>query len=163
MGIYKDLNKDKSYHRAFFLFASIALASVCSVYPVACFKKFSGKEKAKIDREVAELERQQREDNEWERSHRPRRARHRSYSPARTSRRPRHHRRHSPARPDHHHQGMNGIHQVADYEIGDPQRSRRSHATDRALDRERFERHGGNPPPRRYHHSSWEGVLGPMP
>ncbi|KAL1586316.1 hypothetical protein WHR41_05456 [Cladosporium halotolerans] len=98
MGFYKDLNKDKSYHRANFLCAAIALAALCSVYPVACFKKFSGKEKAKMKAELAELERQQQEDSEWERNHRPRRARHRSHSPPRTSHRPHRHRRHSSAR-----------------------------------------------------------------
>ena len=48
-----------------------------------------------------------------------------------------------------------------DHEIGDPQITRRTHANDRAIDQERFKRHGGHPPPRRYHYSSWEGVLGP--
>jgi hypothetical protein len=68
MGFYKELNKEKSYHRAIFLFATAALAGICSIYPMACFKKFSGREKAKVDQELANLERQQRQDNEWERT-----------------------------------------------------------------------------------------------
>jgi hypothetical protein len=102
MGFYKELNKEKSYHRAIFLFATAVLAGICSIYPVACFKKFSGREKAKVDQELADLERQQRKDNEWERTHRPRRSRARSHSPPRTSRRPHHERRHSSAKPTSH-------------------------------------------------------------
>ena len=72
MGFYHNLNKEKSYHRGIFLAATIGLAGLCSVYPLACFKKFSGREKAKVNQELAALERQQREDNEWERTHHPR-------------------------------------------------------------------------------------------
>jgi hypothetical protein len=103
MGFYHDLNKEKSYHRAIFLAATIGLAGLCSVYPIACFKKFSGREKAKVNSELADLERQQREDNEWERTHHPRQARHRSSSPPRSSQRPRRERRHSSTRPTREH------------------------------------------------------------
>jgi hypothetical protein len=99
-GFYHNINKEKSYHRGIFLAATVGLAGLCSVYPLACFKKFSGREQAKVDQELADLERQQREDNEWERTHHPRRSRRQSYSPPRSSRRPRQERRHSSAKPE---------------------------------------------------------------
>ena len=69
MGFYHNLNKEKSYHRGIFLAATIGLAGLCSVYPIACFKKFSGREKAKVNQELAELERQDRKSTRLNSSH----------------------------------------------------------------------------------------------
>nr|OQO28830.1 hypothetical protein B0A51_05243 [Rachicladosporium sp. CCFEE 5018] len=61
MGFYADINAEKSYHRCIFLSCALGLAGLCSVYPLACFKKFSGKERAKLNREVKDLEHHQKE------------------------------------------------------------------------------------------------------
>ncbi|KAK0290409.1 hypothetical protein LTR35_002352 [Friedmanniomyces endolithicus] len=51
------VQEEKSYRRAIFLAVSLALAGVCSVYPVMCFKNYSTKEKDKLNSKVAQVER----------------------------------------------------------------------------------------------------------
>ncbi|TKA70690.1 hypothetical protein B0A55_06998 [Friedmanniomyces simplex] len=51
------VHEEKSYRRAIFLAVSLALAGVCSVYPVMCFKNYSTKEKDKLNSKVAQVER----------------------------------------------------------------------------------------------------------
>ncbi|KAK0940315.1 hypothetical protein LTR29_008054 [Friedmanniomyces endolithicus] len=57
------VQEEKSYRRAIFLAVSLALAGVCSVYPVMCFKNYSTKEKDKLNSKVAQVE-QKAEDAE---------------------------------------------------------------------------------------------------
>ncbi|KAK3672066.1 hypothetical protein LTR78_008036 [Recurvomyces mirabilis] len=47
------VNEEKSYRRALFLFASLALAGACSIYPVMCFKAHSSKERKDTAVEIA--------------------------------------------------------------------------------------------------------------
>ncbi|RMY20449.1 hypothetical protein D0867_03993 [Hortaea werneckii] len=51
---HQQAHEEKSYRRAIFLFVSLAVAGACSMYPVACFKNYSSKEKAKLDKKCAE-------------------------------------------------------------------------------------------------------------
>lgn len=168
MGFYKELNREKSYHRAIFLAAAVGLAGLCSLYPVMCFKKFSGKEKAKLNKQVEELEQRNKDDDEWERTHYPRHARRRSYSPPRTAHRPRHQRRHSSARdaPARQPRAIDGRERRHHRPRGEEQEfleeRRRRRENDRTVDPERFERHGGHPPQRRYRPNSWDPVLKPL-
>jgi hypothetical protein len=161
MGVYADLNKDKSYHQCIFLSVALGLAGLCSIYPVACFKKISGKERAKLNNQIKELDRHQKEDEDWEQNHHPRRARHRSHSRARTSRRPHHH--HQSSR-DHrhederHHETKGKRRRVQDHEMlpqdVDPHRRWMSHTSDRQWEQEK-------PQPRRHAHDPWEGPIVP--
>lgn len=151
------VNEEKSYRRALFAFAALALAGCCSIYPVMCFKNYSSKEKERLNRKVAKVERKAEEGEEWLRSHRPR-TRHHSHSPHKTARLPDHHhhrRRHSSVHHGHRHR--QGRYEEDDLEMESvygnyPLSS--SHAYDRQLDGDRRRRHHGHPPPRRYHHSS---------
>ncbi|RMY36658.1 hypothetical protein D0865_13579 [Hortaea werneckii] len=49
---HQQAHEEKSYRRAIFLFVSLAVAGACSMYPVACFKNYSSKEKAKLDKKT---------------------------------------------------------------------------------------------------------------
>ncbi|KAI7086440.1 hypothetical protein KC356_g5004 [Hortaea werneckii] len=49
---HQQAHEEKSYRRAIFLFVSLAVAGACSMYPVACFKNYSSKEKAKLDKKL---------------------------------------------------------------------------------------------------------------
>lgn len=157
MSWYREINREKSYHRPIFLAAALGLASLCSFYPMMCFKNYSTKHKKKMAEKVADLERKQEEEEEWERTHRPRRTRHQSHSSPRTAHTPHHHRRrHSTARVPEFRDGKLYRYRDAD-EMEMSSRSRSSHrhpSNDREIDRERRYRHHGHPPPRRYHHSS---------
>lgn len=155
--------KHSHHHRGIFVVAALGLAGLCSLFPLMCFKGVSSKEKARLRKDVADLEEQQKKDEKWIRENAPR-VRHRSHSPSRIALTPHH---------DHHHhrrRHSTDHRRRRHHEDDGPQSPRRHrrmsesrHANDRHLDQERRRRHHGHPPPRRYHHSSWEGVLGPMP
>jgi len=151
------VQEEKSYRRAIFLAVSLALAGVCSVYPVMCFKNYSTKEKDKLNSKVAQVERKAEDAEEWVRSHRPR-ARHQSHSPPRIAHTPSHHhrQRHSSVRPSGRRESSHRRHRDEDMEMSQTSGSYRhkEHGYDRDLDDERRRRHHGHPPPRRYHHSS---------
>lgn len=167
MSFYQRLNQEKSYHQAFFLAVSLGMAGLCSLYPVACFKKYSGKERAKLNREVEDLEETQKEDDRGRRDEPPRRVRHRTHSPRRVAHRPSHdqRRRHSTARHRRHGRGYESrdrrdrgrreseVDEVEEVEWRPKHREHRPRY-DEQLDRERSYRHHGHAPPRRYHHNS---------
>ena len=69
---HQQAHEEKSYRRAIFLFVSLAVAGACSMYPVACFKNYSSKEKAKLDKKVENLDRTMREEAEDIKDHLPR-------------------------------------------------------------------------------------------
>ena len=150
-------HKHSHHHRGIFVVAALALAGICSLFPVMCFKGSSSKEKAKAKLAQAELEAQQKADEKWLRQNAPR-PRHRSHSPPRVAHTPhrRHHRRHHSSETDDRH---SRIPHRADRDPSPAHHHRRRSgsrqpANDRRLDRERRHRHHGHPPPRRYHHSS---------
>lgn len=58
---YDDPEIKSSHRRLTFVLLSVALAGICSVYPVACFKKYSSKERTKLNRQVDSLECSKRE------------------------------------------------------------------------------------------------------
>ena len=162
MSFYHKVNEEKSYRRAIFLFVSLAVAGLCSVKPVGCFKNYSSKERNKLNNKVASLDQHLKEaEVDVAHGHRPR-WRHHSHSPPRRAHVPHsqhRHQRHSSARPsssqrddrrsrsryredDEHHRrsGYRGNGSRNDY--------------DQDLDRERRHRYHGHAPPRKYHHSS---------
>lgn len=162
MSFYQRINQEKSYHRAFFLAVSLGLAGICSLYPVACFKKYSGKERAKLNAEVQDLDETKKEDGRSRQDEPPRRVRHHSHSRARVAHRPSHdhRRRHSTAR---HHRGEERRYESRDRRRREREeeeeeqyrpRYRSQHRNDDELDRERSHRHHGHAPLRRYHQSS---------
>ena len=161
---YHQVNEEKSYRRAFFLFASIALAGLCSIYPMACFKNHSSKERAKLDRKVENLDNRMREEADEIMDRLPH-IRHRSHSPPRISHLPDSHRRRrhstSTRRSSHYDDRRRRVrrHDEENYELspvssGRHRREQSRYRNDQDLDRERMHRHSGHPPPRRYHHSS---------
>ncbi|SMR53122.1 unnamed protein product [Zymoseptoria tritici ST99CH_1E4] len=67
---YNKLNEKRSYHRPIFLLTSLLTAGFCSLYPQACFKNYSAKERHKKEQKVKDLEQRQREEEEY--NHHPR-------------------------------------------------------------------------------------------
>ncbi|KAK5107762.1 hypothetical protein LTR62_000686 [Meristemomyces frigidus] len=63
------VEEEKSYRRALFLFASIALAGACSIYPVMCFKHHSSKEKHKTEKGIANIEKRQKAEDDEQPAH----------------------------------------------------------------------------------------------
>lgn len=103
MTLYSDPSLE-NHRKTTFLLISFITAGLCSIYPVACFKKHSSREKAKINRQVEDLDNHKKEKRKDEERRQRSRERHRSEEPP--ARRARHH--HSPgprtARyPGHHH------------------------------------------------------------
>ncbi|KAH9845126.1 hypothetical protein Tdes44962_MAKER06845 [Teratosphaeria destructans] len=152
------IKEEPSYRRALFVAASLALAGICSVYPLMCFKNYSAKEKSKMNKGVENVDRQQAErEAHWRQEHPPR-VRHHSQSPPKIAHRPDQSRRRSSTRPSSlsrkgDHRRRHRDESLDSYARGSA-RSEASGAYDRELDRERRQRHSGYPPPRRYHHSS---------
>lgn len=167
MSFYHNLNKEHSYHRGVFLAVSLLTAGLCSLYPMMCFKHHSSKERKRKKMELSKVD-QRIEEAEEELAGVARRGRWREHSLPRTARTPRSHqrRRHSSAGDRGHHDHRSRRYREDDREESRSQRGRMGHsrhAYDQQLDSERRDRHSGRAPPRKYHHSSWEGVLGPMP
>ena len=168
MSFYHKLNKERSYHRGFFLAATLAITGICSMFPMMCFKHYSSKERAKMKQKVEKLQDKKDEvEEEMARIAHPNRSRHHSHSPRRSAHAPhRHHRRrHSSAMPRDTHDFRGRRFRPEDLEdletspVRKPrqhrQTSRPRHQYDQQLDRERRKQwHGHSPPPRRYHHSS---------
>ncbi|KAK5129416.1 hypothetical protein LTR08_003272 [Meristemomyces frigidus] len=163
MSFYHKVNEEKSYRRAIFLFVSLAVAGLCSVKPVGCFKNYSSKERNKLNSKVAVLDQHLKDaEDDVAHGHRPR-WRDRSHSPPRRAHVPQHqrgHRRHSSARPssrrdDRRSRARHREDDEDSYRAKDSYHMEGSrNANDRDLDRERRERYHGHAPPRKYHHSS---------
>nr|POE54448.1 allergen asp f 7 like [Quercus suber] len=150
------VNEEKHNRRGLFLLVSFVAAGLCSLYPVMCFKAHSSREKAKLNSEVANVERQVKANEEEMYRPYPSR-RHHSKSPARTARMPEGHRRHSSV----HYHSPHGRHlrQYSEDDEGDDDetihhrrqshKNRYGHDYDRDIDRSRRHRHHGHAPPRR--------------
>lgn len=159
---YRKVNEEKSYHRAFFLAVSLLVAGVCSVYPIACFKKYSSKERAKLKEGVEELDRVKKEVLTGRR-----RSRHRSLSPPRRVSTHHHHQRRSSATtPSRYASPSNRYNRElrrSQREIEmerSPRPYHRAGRKEEVPNRARTERHGGYP--RRQQGTSWEEVLRPI-
>ena len=172
MSFYDRLNAEKSYHQGFFLATALAIAGICSLHPLLCFKGVSGKEKTRKKQKRGDLDAQAKEDEEWRMSNAPR-VRHRRSR----SQQPRvarshhgqyhHHQRHRYSSADRDRTDSNTelsscysedqFHRRPAAEArhrpdADRERGRR-HQGD-APSRERRRRRQGDVPPQQHHHSS---------
>ena len=157
MSFYHRLNAEKSYRRGIFLFASLAVAGICSLYPVMCFKNYSSKAKTKLDTKVADLEQHQREAEDDFYNQHSRRARNRSHSPPRIARVPHHHqrRRHSSSRAPERYESRRRRPREDDFELHSrSHRSGSAYTNGPDSDRERHHRRASQQPLRRYYQDS---------